>query len=102
MKSNKLLVFHPAWGYFAEEYGLQQIAIEKDGKEPTAEGLQEIIDLARRENIKVIFIQSQFNAGIAASIAEEIDATVISIDPLSEDYINNLKHVADAIAEKLN
>jgi zinc transport system substrate-binding protein len=100
--TDKLMVFHPAWGYFADEYGLEQIAIEQSGKEPTAEQLQNLIDEAREENIKVIFVQSQFDTDIAESIAEEIDAIVVTINPLSEDYINNLRNVATTIAENLN
>lgn len=101
LKTDKLMVFHPAWGYFADEYNLKQIAIEHDGKEPTAKQLKIIIDLAKEENIKVIFVQAQFNKEIAQSIAEQIGATVIPIDPLSEDYLNNLKTVAIQIAESL-
>jgi len=102
LKTDKLMVFHPAWGYFADEFSLEQIAIEQDGKEPTAKQLQYLIDEAREENIKVIFIQSQFNKEIAESIAEEIDAVVVSINPLSEDYVNNLRNIATTIAEHLN
>ena len=101
LKTDKLMVFHPAWGYFADEYHLKQIAIEQDGKEPTAKQLQSIIDLAKKENIKVIFVQAQFNKEIAQSIAEQIGATVIPINPLSEDYLNNLKAVAIQIVESL-
>jgi len=102
LKTDKLMVFHPAWGYFADEYGLEQIAIGQDGKEPTAKQLQQLIDEAREENIKVIFIQSQFNKEIAESIADEIGAVIVSINPLSDDYINNLRNVAITIAEHLN
>jgi len=102
LKTNKLLVFHPAWGYFADEFGLEQIAIEQSGKEPTAQELQHIIKEAKDENIKVIFVQSQFNKDIAESVAQEVGAVVVSIDPLSEDYINNLRNVATTIAENLN
>jgi len=102
LKINKLMVFHPAWGYFADEYGLEQIAIEDSGKEPTAQDLKDTIEEANTDNIKVIFVQSQFDENVANSIAEEIGAIVISIDPLSEDYINNLKNVARVISEGLN
>ncbi len=102
LKSDTLMVFHPAWGYFAEDYGLEQVAIEQSGKEPTAEELQELIDLAREENVKVIFVQTQFNQEIAESIAEEVGAVVVSINPLAEDYVNNLRSVATAISENLN
>ncbi|MBD3249834.1 ABC transporter substrate-binding protein, partial [Candidatus Woesearchaeota archaeon] len=102
LKTDKLMVFHPAWGYFADEYGLEQIAIEESGKEPTAQELQHIIEEAKEEEIKVIFVQSQFNKDIAESVAEEVGAVVVSINPLSEDYINNLRNVATTIAESLN
>lgn len=102
LKTDKLMVFHPAWGYFADEYGLEQIAIEQSGKEPTVQELQHIIEEAKEEEIKVIFIQSQFNKKIAESVAEEVGAVVVSIDPLSEDYISNLRNVATTIAESLN
>ncbi len=102
LKTDKLMVFHPAWGYFADEYGLEQIAIEQSGKEPTAQELQHIIEEAKEEQIKVIFVQSQFNKEIAESVAEEARLVVVSIDPLSEDYINNLRNVATTISESLN
>ncbi len=102
LKTDKLMVFHPAWGYFADEFGLEQIAIEESGKEPTAEQLQQLIEKAKEEQIKVIFVQSQFNKEIAESIAEQVGAVIVTIDPLSEDYINNLRNVATTIAESLN
>jgi zinc transport system substrate-binding protein len=101
LKTDKLMVFHPSWGYFADEYGLKQIAIEQSGKEPTAQELQHIIEEAKKEDIKVIFIQSQFNKEIAKSIAEEVGAVIVSIDPLSEDYLNNLRNVATTISSNL-
>jgi zinc transport system substrate-binding protein len=102
LKTDKLMIFHPAWGYFADEYGLEQIAIEKAGKEPTAQELEDIIELAIEEEIKVIFVQTQFDTNIAESVAEEVEAVVVSINPLSEDYINNLKNVATTISESLS
>lgn len=99
LKTDKLMVFHPAWGYFADEYGLEQIAIEQSGKEPTAQELQHIIEEAKEEEIEVIFVQSQFSKETGESIAEEVGAVVVSINPLSEDYINNLRNVATTIAE---
>ena len=76
--------------------------IEESGKEPTAQELQNMIEEAKEDGIKVIFVQSQFNKDIADSVAEEIGAVVVSIDPLSEDYIVNLRNVATRIAESLN
>jgi zinc transport system substrate-binding protein len=102
LKTNKLMVFHPAWGYLARDYGLEQIAIEESGKEPTTEQLIALINKAKEEDINVIFVQSQFNKNIAESIASEIDAVVVSIDPLAKDYVNNLFSIAQTIEENLN
>jgi zinc transport system substrate-binding protein len=102
LKNNKIMVFHPSWGYLADDYGLEQVSIEDSGKEPTTEQLKKIIDKARQENIKIIFVQAQFNKDVARAVAEEIRATVVSIDPLAEDYINNLESIAKIIAQDLS
>jgi zinc transport system substrate-binding protein len=101
IETNVLMVFHPAWGYFADAYGLEQIAIEQEGKEPTASQLQEVLDIARDEGVKVIFVQAQFDKSVAESVAEEIGAVVIQIDPLAEGYIQNLKTVGETISANL-
>jgi zinc transport system substrate-binding protein len=101
LRSNKLMVFHPAWGYFADEFGLEQIAIEQHGKEPTAAQLRELVDTAKEEGISVIFVQSQFSKDVADSVAEEVGTPVVSIDPLAEDYIANLENVGRTIAHYL-
>ncbi len=89
-----VMVYHPAFGYFCDAYGLKQIAVEVDGKEPTAAQLNQLMKLAREKNIKVVFVQKQFPASTAASIAESIGGAVIPLDPLSADYMNNLREVA--------
>lgn len=97
----EFMVFHPSWGYFADEYGLRQIPIEIDGKEPTAKELAGIIDFAKEKNIRVIFVQSQFSTGAAERVAESIGGKVVQIDPLAEDYISNLKNLADSLKREL-
>ena len=99
--SKNLLVFHPAWGYFADEYDLMQIAIEHDGNEPTAEQLSAIIDYARENNINVVFVQSQFSTTAAENIAETLRIPVVQIDPLAENYIENMQVIADTIYKEL-
>ncbi|MCK5475690.1 MAG: zinc ABC transporter substrate-binding protein [Candidatus Pacebacteria bacterium] len=94
MQGKKILVFHPAFGYLARDYGFKQIAIEIDGKEPSAENLVKIIDTAKKENIKTIFVQRQFSQKSAEAIARQIDGNVVSLDPLAEDYIENLRRIA--------
>lgn len=102
LATDKLLVYHPAWGYFADRYGLQQIAIEQDGKEPTAKNLIQFLQTARLEDVKVIFVQAQFNEVIARSLADDLGAAVVSIDPLAEDYLTNMKNVSITIWQHLN
>jgi zinc transport system substrate-binding protein len=95
------LVFHPSWGYYAQTYGLRQISIEKQGKVPGAKQLAEIIDLVRSEGINVIFVQRQFSRATAESIARAIGAKLITVDPLAENYIDNLKRVTDSFAQAM-
>lgn len=97
----KFLVFHPSWGYFADTYGLQQIAIEASGKEPGPRTLARIIALAKRENIHVIFVQQQFSRTTASTVARAIDGKVVPIDPLAENYIDNMRKAADAFFTSL-
>ncbi len=96
-KGKTVLVFHPAWGYFTDQYGLNQVAIESSGNDPTAAQIESIINFAKEQNITAIFVQEQFSTQAAESIAEELGITVIKIDPLAEDYIENLQNIADSI-----
>ena len=93
LQGKKILVFHPAFGYLARDYGFEQIAIEINGKEPSAENLAKIIDTAKKENIKTIFVQKQFSQKSAESIARQINGIVVPLDPLAEDYIENLRRI---------
>ena len=93
----KLMVFHPAWGYLTERYGLQQIPIEVAGKEPGPQELAQVIEQAKQEGIKVIFIQAQFSTEAALSVARAVEGKVVAIDPLAEDYISNLRMIAETI-----
>jgi zinc transport system substrate-binding protein len=92
------MVFHPAWGYFAETYGLTQVPIEKEGKEPGARALAALIEQARREQVKVIFVQPQFSRRSAEQVARAIGGQVVAIDPLAPDYADNLRQAARSIA----
>ena len=93
MQGKKILVFHPAFGYLARDYGFEQIAIEIEGKEPSVENLANIIDMAKKENIRTIFVQKQFSQKSAESIARQIGGNVVPLDPLAEDYIENLRRI---------
>jgi zinc transport system substrate-binding protein len=88
------IVFHPAWGYFAEAYGLQQIPVQLGGNEPTAQELQRLIVFARAKGIKVVFIQPEFSTRSARSIVENIGGRTVVADPLANDWAKNLLAVA--------
>jgi zinc transport system substrate-binding protein len=102
LDTDVLMVFHPAWGYLADDYGLMQISIENEGKDPSPGELQETIELALEKNVRVIFIQEQFDKSVAESVAEEIGAVVIQIDPLAEAYIQNMKSIGEVISAYLS
>ena len=95
---SKFLVFHPSWGYFARDYGLTQLAIEVEGKEPKPKMLRKIIDYAKEENIKAVFTQLEFSDKSSRAIAVELNVKVIKETPLAADWSNNLIKMANAIA----
>lgn len=102
VQNRKFLVFHPSWGYFAEEFELEQIPIEIEGKTPNSKELAAVIELAKQHNIKNIFVQKQFSTKVAKAIAEELNANIIQIDPLAENYYANLVEVAQKMKEVLD
>ena len=95
------MVFHPAWGYFADTYGLEQTPIEIEGKDPSGQQLARVIEMAKDEGVLVIFVQPQFSTGSAERVAEAIDGAVVPIDPLARDYVANLERVAKAVHKAL-
>lgn len=101
LKGGNLFVFHPAFGYFTDTYGLKQIAVETMGKAPKGKALSAIIKLAKKEKTRVIFVQPQFDRNAAEKIASAINGAVVSIDPLAYDYLSNMEKMAHAIAEGL-
>jgi zinc transport system substrate-binding protein len=98
LPSRRFMVFHPSWGYFAEAYGLTQVPIENEGKEPGPRALAALIEQAKREQVKVVFVQPQFDKKSAAQVARAIGGRVLAIDPLAPDYSANLRRVAQQIA----
>ena len=88
------MVFHPSWGYFADAYGLKQIPIEVEGKEPKPAQMKDLIEFARETGIRVIFVQPQFSTKRAEIIAKAIGGRIMLADPLAEDWANNLREQA--------
>lgn len=91
------LIYHPALSYFARDYNLNQLAIESFGKEPSASGMASILKTARQEGIATVFIQQQFNQRSAKTIAEELDAQVVTINPLDENWDRAMGDIASKI-----
>jgi len=96
-----IYVFHPAYGYFCRAYGLVQKGINPDGKEPGARYLARLIEQAKSDQTRVIFIQPQFSDRAARTIAKSIGGTVVTLDPLAADYMSNLRTIAGEIASAL-
>lgn len=93
-----ILVTHQAWDYFARDYRLSIIAIEQEGKEPTARDLEHLITLAKAGDVTVVFADAQEDPREAQTVAGAIGATVMVIDPLAPDYLANLERIAAAFA----
>ena len=96
--SRKLIHFHPTLGYYARQFKLKQIPLELDGKEPSPKHMKYIVDLARNENIKVIFIQKEFDSENALQLSREIDGEVMVIDPLDYSWEKQMHDITDKIA----
>lgn len=95
------MIYHPNLAYLARDYGLREIAVESEGKEPSPADMKKLVDHARRENIKTIFVQKEYDRRNAGAIADEIGAELIIIDPLSEDWESSVNHIIDKLYQSL-
>ena len=93
-RGSKFFVFHSAFGYLAKDYGLEQVAVETGGGSPGPKHIKNLIDSAKAEEVKVIFVQKTFPKIAAEKIAEKIGGAVVALDPLCGDYIENMKLIA--------
>ncbi|MFC1607028.1 metal ABC transporter solute-binding protein, Zn/Mn family [Candidatus Latescibacterota bacterium] len=93
------LVFHPTWGYFARDYGLEQVPVEIDGREPKPAELVSFITTAKKLGARAVLIQPQFSRRSAQIIADAIDGELVVADPLSGDWERNLRKVARSILD---
>ncbi|MFA6282549.1 MAG: zinc ABC transporter substrate-binding protein [Desulfurivibrionaceae bacterium] len=94
-------VFHPAFGYFAQAYGLKQKGVEIGGKSPTPKQISALIRQAREDRVRTIFVQPQFDSKSGATVAQAINGTVVPIDPLDQEVLRNLAAIAAAIGQSL-
>lgn len=101
LSGKTVLVFHPAFGYFLDEFGLEQEAVETGGKEPNAKALAALIEDAKSDKAPAIFVQSQFPVNAAKTVADAVGAEVIMLDPLSPDWLENIKRMGSALESSL-
>ncbi len=98
-KNKKFIIYHPSLAYFAARYHLVQIPVEIEGKEPKTKDLQRLVSVAKKENIKTIFVQKGFSQNAAKSLAKELKASIVELNHLSDDYSKNLLEIAKKIAQ---
>ncbi len=100
-RGRPFLIYHPCLTYFAKRYGLKQISIEKEGKEPSGSDLVSLISYCKKMKIKVIFVHPEFSQKIARLIAKEINAKLVIFDPLAEDWLQNMEYIARKIRDSI-
>jgi zinc transport system substrate-binding protein len=100
LENKSFMIFHPALSYYARDYGLEQIPIETEGKEPTPAELRDIVELARKKDIETIFIQKQFNTDNAETIAKEIEAEVEVIYPLDSNWVHAINDITAKLVSR--
>lgn len=101
LQGRSFMIFHPNLGYIARDYGLEEISVEYEGKEPSPSRMKELIDRAGKDNLKTIFVQREYDTKNAKAIADEIGAKVTIIDPLSEDWLKSTTEIIDALYSSL-
>ena len=101
VENRSFIVFHPAFGYFARDYDLKQIAVEQEGKEPDADYIVRLIEDAKEQDIRVVFVSPQYSTKSAEVIAKEIGGKVVIIDPLAKDFIDNMRAVESAMKQAM-
>ena len=94
-----MFVYHPSFGYFLDDFGIIQEAVELGGKEPTQKTLAALIAKAKEEKARAVFVQKQFSSNAAKTIAKAIGAAVVEIDPLAERWLDNISAIGEALAK---
>jgi len=97
VSGGSLFVYHPAFGYFLDRYDIEQVAIEKAGQEPSPAELEAVIERAQNEGARVIIAQPEFPENTARAVAEAINGSVVLVSPLSPDYANNIRSIAEQV-----
>jgi zinc transport system substrate-binding protein len=100
-KGYAFMVFHPAWGYFADEYGLKQLAVEEEGKAVSAAHIRRMVDLARKKGIRTVLVQRGFDTKSARAIARDIDGEIVEADPLERNWLAGMRHFTAVLEQAL-
>lgn len=95
-----IMIYHPAFTYYARDYGIEQISVEQDGKEPSPRQLTSLVEKARQHNISKVLIQPQYNKDKLRALATECGAEIVEVDPLSEDIMVEIERVTTIICSK--
>lgn len=98
-QGRKIIVFHPSLSYYAREFGLDQYSLESGGKEPTPAHMKTVVDVANKENLRVIYIQSEFDREHARVFADEIKGKIVEVWPLNPEWADNLRKMTDTFIE---
>ena len=100
-RGRKVYVYHPSFGYFLESFGLYQQAVERGGHEPSARELASLIEEMRAEDVRTLFVQPEFPSPVADALSKSLDCRVVRLDPLAENYIDNMGKAALAVVEAM-
>ncbi len=95
------MIFHPNLAYLARDYGLEEITVEHEGKEPSAARIKQLVDRAEKEELRTIFVQKEYDKKNAQAIADEIDAEVVTIDPLAEEWLKSITDIIHALQKSM-
>ncbi len=101
VKFRSFMIYHPNLGYLARDYNLEEITVEHEGKEPSPSRMKELIDLARNDRLKVIFVQKEYDIKNAKAIADEINAVIEIIDPLSENWLKSTTDIIKSLHKSM-
>ena len=98
-RGRSIFVFHPSFGYFTDSYGLKQVPIEIEGKSPTPRQLERLVNAAKEQGVRIIFVQPQFDRKSAETVAKAIGGAVVAIDPMSANVLATLEDMASKVEE---
>ena len=101
LSTREFIIHHPSWGYYAQDYDLEQISLELEGQEVSSAEFVELIQDAKSKQVKYVFAQPQFNNKTVETFAREIGAEVVILDPLAENWSQNILDTTNKLAQAM-